>query len=222
MPMVSNRSFSYTLNSSENDLIFTHILFVTDLNPSSYKYLLKNIQANHVERHLHPYNMDGRDFIIDLVTNKGILPHETIMNLPQTATDFLDVFIGLRARYEAFLTNQKEMNETEKEAKRNAFYVPRINVYAFSTHPTDPIGDIRERCAGVMQCSAEDIANSGFCEGHVVRDVSPKKVMICLSFYVPLVVANATPLTSFGSYNSSSSASKKRSAEDMLQAEHSV
>jgi hypothetical protein len=38
-----------------------------------------------------------RDFILSLV-EEGIVFTEAIMNLPQSATDFLDVFIGLAKR----------------------------------------------------------------------------------------------------------------------------
>lgn len=157
--------------------------------------------------------MDGRLFIVDMVEQQGILPHETIMNLPQTATDFLDVFIGFRTRYVKYLETQSKLSKDEQEKKLQAFFVPRINVYAFSTHPTEPIVDIVERCAHVMRCKPEDIIDY---EGHIVRDVAPKKVMVCLSFPVPKIVAEAEPLTEFGTHIQHS---KKRSAEDMLQEE---
>lgn len=38
-----------------------------------------------------------RDFVIDLV-ERGIPFQEAIMNLPQAAPEFLDVFIGLKRR----------------------------------------------------------------------------------------------------------------------------
>jgi hypothetical protein len=41
--------------------------------------------------------MDGRDFILTMLKN-NIEFNEVIMNLPQNATDFLDVFIGLGIR----------------------------------------------------------------------------------------------------------------------------
>ena len=38
-----------------------------------------------------------RDFVLSLV-EEGTVFNEAIMNLPQSATDFLDVFIGLSDR----------------------------------------------------------------------------------------------------------------------------
>lgn len=83
--------------------------------------------------------------------------------------------------------------------------MPRIHVYAFSTYEDDPIGDIARRSATVLRCSANclypGLADGGKyerplprCEGYIVRDVAPKKVMVCLSFTLPKEVADAAPL----------------------------
>ncbi len=144
--------------------------------------------------------------MIDIVENHGILFHEAIMNLPQNATDFLDVFIGLYHRY-----------KKHPKHEQIPFFVPRIHVYAFTTFLEDPIGDIINRSAGIMRCTSEDIRNSGYCEGHVVRDVSPKKVMVCLSFKVPMIVANAEPLNEFPAFGASSC--KKRGADEMAKSD---
>jgi hypothetical protein len=77
-------------------------------------------------------NLDGRDFIIEL-TEKGVYPHEVIMNLPANATDFLDVFIGLQTRH----ANHHSL------PSRPA--LPRIHVYGFSNAAADPIGDLAIR-----------------------------------------------------------------------------
>ena len=81
----------------------------------------------------------------------------------------------------------------------------------------DPIGDIVRRSAGVLRCSEaclrtgrSDTATTStttaattpttttsttkvvaghVCEGHIVRDVAPKKVMICLTFTLPAEVS---------------------------------
>ena len=43
------------------------------------------------------YINNTRKFILDLL-ERNIVFDEVIMNLPQTATEFLDVFIGLESR----------------------------------------------------------------------------------------------------------------------------
>ena len=82
------------------------------------------------------------------------------------------------------------------------FVSPRIHCYAFST-ASDPIYDIACRCAGIMKCDPKELnykvveettlqvkkRDRNLCWGHVVRDVSPKKVMICLTFMLPQCVS---------------------------------
>jgi tRNA G37 N-methylase Trm5 len=53
-----------------------------------------NGQANHLnDDSLHSYNLDGREFVKDLLKQEILFEH-VIMNLPANASDFLDVFIG--------------------------------------------------------------------------------------------------------------------------------
>jgi len=150
-----------------------------DLNPMSYEYLLANAKLNKCKTDkLSMYNEDGRAFLIALA-EKGISFDHAVMNLPQTATDFLDAFIGLSTRY------PNDLKDTIR--------LPLIHVYAFST-ADDPIDDIRRRCAISMRVD-ESILPMSTCSGHIVRDVAPKKLMICLSFTLPQQVAEASPLT---------------------------
>jgi len=139
------------------------------------------------------------------------------MNLPQSATEFLDTFIGFCRR-----------------SPGNDRPLPVIHVYAFSS-AEDPVVDVAERCARVMNCRVGDLGSrvvstntlgitgvSGSKEleivsralyvdrsavGHLVRDVAPKKLMVCFSFHLPQVVADSDPL-----YGSIESAAKKRRA----------
>ena len=170
------------------------VLHANDLNPESYTALVKNSKVNRIQHgRLMAYNMDAREFIVGLV-GKNIRFQEAIMNLPANATDFLDVFIGLETRY--------NRDRDPPLGTQDEFSLPRIHVYGFST-AADPVADLAARAASVMQCDvallglaaggkSDDVSTS--CRGHVVRDVSPKKLMICLSFVLPRAVACAVPI----------------------------
>lgn len=198
-----------------------------DLNPASFKYLVANTKLNKCEKFIKCYCLDGREFILSMA-DRNIKIDEAIMNLPASATDFLDVFIGYAKRYKEHISDDS---------------LPRVHVYAFSVE-NDPIIDIIKRVAGVLRCDSgliridtferrslraskkrkriecplaqnsndietgkhsdasvvEDIQEikmdttilSGI--GHIVRDVAPQKVMVCLSFQLPSQVAYADPI----------------------------
>lgn len=133
------------------------IVHANDLNPASYKYLVMNSKNNKCTSTLFPYNMDGRQFMIQLLEEQGILPHHILMNLPQTATDFLDTFIGYEKRYHKYLISQKKFSSLESDSLPSPSHLPIIHVYAFSTYIEDPIEDIINRVAGILRCSSYDI-----------------------------------------------------------------
>ena len=68
------------------------VVHANDLNPASFKYLNVNLKKNRC-KNLHPYNMDGREFVAKLQSN-GVEPDHAIMNLPASAPEFLDAFRG--------------------------------------------------------------------------------------------------------------------------------
>lgn len=181
-------------------------VYANDLNPESYKYLEINMNKNKCKNLLSPYNMDGRDFILKMQEDQIIIDH-VIMNLPQNATDFLDVFIGYNKR-------RIGLDGPEK-------MLPTIHVYGFSA-AEDPVYDMACRAASTLQCSIKDLGakvvstatlgivglsgvkennlvadsiyNNEYVVGHDVRDIAPKKMMICLSFVLPSLVADAEPV----------------------------
>jgi tRNA (guanine37-N1)-methyltransferase len=176
-----------------------------DLNPQSYASLLLNAARNGLSssggESLVCHNMDGRAFIGDLLS-KGVQLNHVIMNLPQSATDFLSAFIGYRHLYHPPALSTPPPS------------LPFIHVYAFSTAVESwytLLYDVANRCAGVMRCAVEELGAlrlvggdgrgmkgaagqgvHGCCLGHIVRDVSPNKQMVCLSFMLPESVANAS------------------------------
>lgn len=165
-------------------------IYGNDLNPASYEALLKNAKLNRVEDKIHAFNMDGRDFVRKMVqlsfpptssssssssTDQGrqgnaskILKPFThvVMNLPASAVEFVDVFQGLYS------------------AHRQAT-LPMIHCYCFSKSQS-PGEDAKEQVERKLGSSL-----TSQCSVHCVRDVAPKKVMVCVSFKLPESVAFA-------------------------------
>ena len=169
-------------------------VYGNDLNPASYKALLKNAQLNRVEDKIHSFNMDGRDFVRKMVqlslpsasspgsllssslpteqnlqggSSKIVKPFtHVVMNLPASAVEFLDVFQGLYSGYRPAA-------------------LPTIHCYCFSKSqsPSEDAKEQVERKLGSSLTSQFSV--------HCVRDVAPKKVMVCVSFKLPESVAFA-------------------------------
>jgi tRNA (guanine37-N1)-methyltransferase len=62
-------------------------VYAVDLNPEAVRLLEENVRANHVESRVHPVLADARE--ISQTTLKGVADR-VIMNLPETAIDFVD------------------------------------------------------------------------------------------------------------------------------------
>eukprot|EP00981_Chlorochromonas_danica_P004862 scaffold976_cov214-Ochromonas_danica.AAC.6 len=185
-------------------------VYANDLNPASFKYLSINAESNHCQKWLKPFNLDGREFVVsEVVQKEKTIFHEAILNLPQSATTFLDTFIGLAYRY-----RRVGLLSEDSPAETVQAIMPIIHVYAFSTADGNEkcIEDIIQRAADVLTCphGSQDLLEMDICEGHIVRDVAPKKVMVCLSFRLPRIVAELEP-------PSFSFESKKRSLAAMEQ-----
>ncbi|VDP90378.1 unnamed protein product, partial [Echinostoma caproni] len=107
-------------------------VFANDLNPASYEWLMRNVQANRTAKrsldNITCYNLDGREFI-----RKVVLPHYwssvddgpvntssgddelhplryvVVMNLPALAPDFLDAFLHPQPADELLSPNSSDL-----------------------------------------------------------------------------------------------------------------
>ena len=219
--------FQRTSSSSSGSKVFAN-----DLNPASYQYLTANAIKNHcTSSSLACFNLDARAFVTHL-NEQNVIYTDVIMNLPQSAVEFLDVFrnhcetrreIRRRLREAKLEEGKKEENDEEGD-------VTWVHVYGFSS-AIDPVEDIVQRIASTLQCSVSSLGkvtmwskgitrnemmrrrrsgnegdgktngdekeekrdDDGFkekgsfdCYVHVVRDVAPRKVMLCVSFALPM------------------------------------
>lgn len=111
-----------------------------------------------------------------------------VMNLPDTATDFLDSFIGLYS--DAELRTRVFGSDRPEDIK-----LPQIHVHCFHKHdphqpePTEDVvfENLRQRVSGKLR---HEISQNNLYI-HNVRKVAPTKVMYCISFTLPLEVALA-------------------------------
>lgn len=133
---------------------------------------------------------------LDPITNENITVKETsitrttvpkyisqyVMNLPASALEFLNEFIGLYSQVE----------DTVKADSH--FKLPIINVHCFEKYSRDelpePSMDQLERRVHKRICTIMEYPIAfEECHFHVVRYVAPTKPMFCVSFVLPEAVA---------------------------------
>ncbi|XP_069495025.1 tRNA (guanine(37)-N1)-methyltransferase [Ambystoma mexicanum] len=151
-------------------------VFANDLNPESHKWLLHNCKLNKVTRNIQTFNMDGRDFVTEIIKYQ-LTKHlasqldeskssvHVVMNLPGMAIEFLDAFQDLL-----------------EDLSSTTAFLPIVHCYSFSKEK-DPAEDIRKRAEAFLGASIEECGSI-----HLVRNVAPNKEMMCISFRVPAAV----------------------------------
>lgn len=128
-----------------------------DLNPESYKYLLKNIEINKIKsQYITCYNQDGRELIRNFTGQIDFV----LMNLPASAYEFLDVFVGLFSKRE------------------EGMKPPTVFCYHFA--------DIEAPKAFTIAAISDKLGCTIVPEEvHLVRKTAPKTWMTCVRFTVP-------------------------------------
>lgn len=157
------------------------IVYVNDLNPDSYKWLLHNVQLNKVTSCVSTFNLDGKDFIqyeFPKIVSKSE-PFQSaskiihvVMNLPATGVDFLDAFYGVA-----------------REIELDCIEVT-IHVYCFikAAESEDLKGIAMELVRRKLRHDMPDLnADQVF----FVRNVAPNKNMIRISFQLPLEILSS-------------------------------
>jgi hypothetical protein len=159
------RSLPPPLPSPSPPLLLPSLIlpFPPRLLPHSVRWLQRNVSLNKVSGSVTCSCSDARTFLHRLCSSpppsdaQGTGSVHIAMNLPASATDFLDVFRG------AF--------EREMWAEKR---LPTVHVYAFSASE-DPKEDIRQR---VTRMLGGDASAAMEMQLHLVRDVAPKKLMV--------------------------------------------
>ncbi|EDO36767.1 predicted protein, partial [Nematostella vectensis] len=154
-------------------------VYANDLNPSSFKALEHNAKTNQVADRIKAFNLDGREFVMQVTENtlkeNNKMFNHVVMNLPATALQFLDVFKGLFSGYE-----DKFISSLSGSTLIN---LPSVHCYCFSKDE-NPMMDAQKQAEKVLGASLE-----GICKVYHVRNVAPKKQMMCVSFKLPSSVA---------------------------------
>ncbi|CAG0903695.1 unnamed protein product, partial [Darwinula stevensoni] len=147
-----------------------------DLNPESVKWLKRNVDLNKVQKKVSVYNLDGLNFITDIVKFllvKFLKEHpgtvvgkfHIVMNLPAMAVDFLDAFKNL-------LCDDNDLNDS-------MFSNIVIHVYCF-TREADKTAAATLMVEEKLGCQLNTFSKVRF-----VRNVAPGKDMMLVSFCIP-------------------------------------
>lgn len=152
------------------------MVYANDLNPYSYSALVSNAKNNRVAEKLKPYCLDARDFLRTVISDmiasyqpsRSLISH-VIMNLPASAVEFLDTFKGLFSPLPGHLRSTA---------------LPQVHCYYFSK-AQDPEYDSIKCVQQHLGCNLTEGSYKVF----RVRDVSPGKLMMRISFSLPPSVA---------------------------------
>lgn len=156
-------------------------VYANDINPESVKWMTINLKGNQSKKSskdYHVFNLDGREFLQSIVFprievhQKEVLDDEEkqwclsenkiviLMNLPELAWTFLDVF-------PAWLAKHAE--------DRDRWRIP-IHIYCYTfSKADDRDADIRQRLKGILPELSDEQITSRF-----VRQVAPNKDMMCV------------------------------------------
>ena len=159
-------------------------VYANDLNPTSFKYLNINSKRNKCQN-LHTFNMDGRYFIRKL-DEEGICYNHVLMNLPAIAPEFLNVFRG-----------SKRGIKCSDDGNSDNDNRPWIHVHCFGGKGDGANEEAMARCSKSLGCMIDKVNDE--VSVHIVRDVSPKKNMLCVSFRLPEGVKDLERIDEFGS-----------------------
>ncbi|KAJ0983591.1 hypothetical protein J5N97_011846 [Dioscorea zingiberensis] len=133
-------------------------VYANDLNPIAVDYLERNVVLSKLERKVQHCFTGQRCYPVT----------QAVMNLPNDAVEFLDVFRGIFG----------------SKLKADNCPLPKIHVYGFSK-AENPEFDFHER---INIALGEKVTQIGM---HRVRLVAPGKWMLCGSFILPHSVAFA-------------------------------
>uniref|UniRef100_A0A914WZQ0 tRNA (guanine(37)-N1)-methyltransferase n=1 Tax=Plectus sambesii TaxID=2011161 RepID=A0A914WZQ0_9BILA len=158
-------------------------ILANDLNPDSVKYLRENVKLNNVAELVTAYNLDGAEFIRQVISEDLKKRHssangetssaQVAMNLPAIAVTFLPNFIGI-------------LNDFDGSSLG---FPVIIHCYLFSKiKQPDPDSamfaeDAKKQVRDSLKCPdlvIDDI--------HHVRNVAPNKEMMCVSFEMPFAL----------------------------------
>jgi tRNA (guanine37-N1)-methyltransferase len=171
---------------SSSSIPLPMIVHANDLNPSCYHYLQINARQNKCSDQLHLYNMDGRVLVHQLQDANVEVDH-FLMNLPAMAPECCNAFCGYRP-------------------PRIKQHMPMVHVHCFAPKPSNdsstnndgndddddeqpqvhPYQVAVDRCSRALQFELDEQRDEVVV--HVVRDVSPNKFMLCVSFRLPMAV----------------------------------
>ena len=165
-----------------------------DLNPVSFRYLKENAKLNKCSnKSMMMYNMDGRAFVHHL-DDQGIWFDHATMNLPASAPEFLDAFRG----FKGFRDDGKQR--------------PTIHVHCFGGKDDEANDEAIARCGRALGCTLDKEGDA--VSVHIVRDVSPKKNMLCVSFLLPTAVKSLDRIDLTAGTKSAEGPAEKRARLD--------